>query len=307
MIRVATKNDSRHNNNRVATISLSDGQQDDVPKVPETSRTTKQPSKSLPLSREWAKVAAPATAGSNNNNRDTHNNNGRRRRRRLLSNCGGQLSALTRQPHGQSGAQKKEIQSGSRSRKMRRRRSGSAERGWCPGHGIAAVGECLTLNSAQVACVPFLVFSLSSLAVLFSCSIFCAFPLCDASLGRAKLCSISAIVWSDVLALRQRWRRTKQRWDGGGRRSNEAGSDDGQPEKPPIASAVVSCFMRLARHPLSPASFFPSNTPPTRTSTFYHHPSLCHPVRLCAGICHAKRKCCRCLMSSVDFFLPLQV
>lgn len=68
------------------------------------SRTTKQPSKSLPLSREWAKVAAPApataAAGSNNNNRDTHNNNGRRRRRRLLSNCGGQLSALTRQPHG---------------------------------------------------------------------------------------------------------------------------------------------------------------------------------------------------------------
>lgn len=65
--------------------------------------------------------------------------------------------------------------------------------------------------------------------------------------------------------------------------------------------------MRLARHPLSPASCFPSNTPPTRTSTFYQHPSLCHPVRLCAGICHAKRKCCRCLMSSVDFFLPLQV
>lgn len=102
MIRVATKNDNSNNNNSVATISLSDGQQDDVPKVPETSRTTKQPSKSLPLSREWAKVAAPATAaaGSNNNNRNTHNNNGRRRRRRPLSNCGGQLSALTRQPHG---------------------------------------------------------------------------------------------------------------------------------------------------------------------------------------------------------------
>lgn len=37
MIRVATKNDNS-NNNSVATISLSDGQQDDVPKVPETSQ-----------------------------------------------------------------------------------------------------------------------------------------------------------------------------------------------------------------------------------------------------------------------------
>lgn len=39
MIRVATKNDNSSNNNSgVATISLSDGQQDDVPKVPETSQ-----------------------------------------------------------------------------------------------------------------------------------------------------------------------------------------------------------------------------------------------------------------------------
>lgn len=53
---------------------------------------------------------------------------------------------------------------------MRRRRSGSAERGWCPGHGIAAVGECLTLDSAQVACVPFLVFFFAVFFVLFHCA-----------------------------------------------------------------------------------------------------------------------------------------
>lgn len=112
MIRVATKNDNSNNNNNrgVATISLSDGEQDDVPKVPETSQQDHLTAVKIIAIKPG--MGKGSSSSSHRSSRDTHNNNGRRRRRRLLSNCGGQLSALTRQPHGQSGTRKKEIQSG---------------------------------------------------------------------------------------------------------------------------------------------------------------------------------------------------
>lgn len=144
-----------------------------------------------------------SSSSSHRSSRDTHNNNGRRRCRRLLSNCGGQLPALTRQPHGQSGTRKKEIQSGNTRRKMRRCRRLSGARVVCwSRHGRSWRVPDAGLSSSSL-CAIFSIFVVVSGSTFFLfCSIFCAAPLCDASHGRAKLCSISAIVWSDVLALR---------------------------------------------------------------------------------------------------------